>query len=1069
MYNMNGDVKMKKCLAIILSLIMIITCFPLVVTAAKKEKPAKRYTVLVLDTSDTTTFRGSSGEEIYTADTAIEYVKKASSCFIDSVGKASGDNYVAIVSYKDVATTISGFSKDFSGLKESVYSLYESSTSRSIADGLKAANSLLQNINDENAIKNVVLFTTGITNDGDYNYSGRYNEDTVGSSWRRTDTDVKLYAYANTACEEADSLKSAGVSVYTIGLFQTMEDMPEEGEDVVALFKLTAKDLATSEEHHHSVDDPEKLEFTFGEVAEDIVDPLKTITFTYQSGKDYTATCYYSDEYFYGSSYDYNPSLATMSLSFAMSAFGSSKGGEKDYSDKSRNAKKLLEEIGVEPENIEVNDWFTKKPTTDSIGAIIGSKSLTVNGEQYTLIALAVRGSGYESEWASNFTIGTTGEHNGFEEAKNNVVSFLKKYVAEKNVTGPVKIWITGYSRAAATANLVGGAIDNGAVISDNISYDYNDVYTYCFEPPAGALTSEVKNKVKYNNIFNIINSSDPVPYVAPAALGFCRYGVDYFLPSQESSPKTYKEQRDKMLEFYYELDSTSDYVVDDFQMKNIELKNYFPGGKEISLIQDDKKHDYSQGMFLSNYVSIISNEFLINRETYVNNYQNEIREVCSVMFGSNKEQSDVLIESVVAQAKSGWPELIWASLWNDSFEFIFGEYNIYTVISDWLETGLEDAGITDYDKETIDSAAKNLADLIVGLAVIHPNYMTTAVMNIECLGAAHYPELCYSWLASMDDNYDKEAKVEFNNGGYRIIRINCDVDIEVFNKDGIVIASIEDEAPSDLKDSSYLYGVDADGQKYVVLPIDSDYDISITGREDGTVNYSINEYCSSSGGYTRSINYFDIELGKDEKLSGKIPAYSEDEITDDTPDGSKAKYALFDSENNEIECDSDESGANVSQRIFDVNALSSNEEYGVVTGSGIRQFGTFAQVEAIPIEGNLFVGWYKNDELVSTESVYRVCVKENIDLVAKFEENTCPHENCSEWVVIKEATKTEKGFRERTCLDCGYKMTEEIPEKTIVGQIILIVVICAVALILVVGIAVIIIVVVSKKRKKIN
>lgn len=71
---------------------------------------------------------------------------------------------------------------------------------------------------------------------GDYSYSGQYDENTVGSSWHRTDTQVRLYAYANSACAQAELLKEKDIGVYTIGLFQTMEQMPEEGQDVVSFF-----------------------------------------------------------------------------------------------------------------------------------------------------------------------------------------------------------------------------------------------------------------------------------------------------------------------------------------------------------------------------------------------------------------------------------------------------------------------------------------------------------------------------------------------------------------------------------------------------------------------------------------------------------------------------------------------------------------------------------------------------------------------------------------------------------------------------------------------------------------
>ena len=1007
---------MKRVLAGVLALVMLLCCMPEMAHAAGTDDQVKRYTVLVLDTSSSSTFIGSSGEEIYTADTAIEYVQKASSRFLDNISEAPGDNYVAVVSYKDSGTTVSNFTNDFDSLKNKINNLYASGTTRSISSGLAYANTLLQGIADENVIKNVVLFTTGMTNAGDYSYSGQYDENTVGSSWHRTDTQVRLYAYANSACAQAELLKEKDIGVYTIGLFQTMEQMPEEGQDVVSFFKLTANDLATSDDYYYPVDDPDNLEFTFGEVADDIVNQLKEITFTYQSGKDYTATCYYTNDYFAESAYTYNPSLATMSLSFAMSAFGSSKGGQSDYSNKSVNAKQLLMDIGVPEANIQTNDWFTQKPTTDSIGVVVGNMPITVKGENYTLIVLAVRGGGYESEWASNFTIGISGQHNGFNTAKNNVLDYLKTYVEEQNITGAVKFWITGYSRAAATANLVGGAIDNGAVISTDISYAYDDIYTYCFETPAGALTADVKGQAKYNNIFNIINSSDPVPYVAPAAMGFGRYGIDRYLPSQESS-SNYASLKAKMLNIYNTLDSTEGYVVDDFQMKKLEMKNWLPGGEKISFVQDDTKNNYSQGLFLSNYVTILAKEFIGSRDNYVSAYQDEIREICSVMFGCTDEQSKKLMDSLISQAKNEWGDLAWSYVWNVGINPWGSEDDALQVVSNWLKKAVNDAGITNYNEATIDAAGKNLSVLLLALVSNHPNYFTTAIMNGNGLGAAHYPELCYSWLASMDNNYTEGARVEFNNGGYRVVRINCAVDVDVYDNNGNKIASIENEQPNTTLDSSYIYGVDEDGQKYIVLPIDSDFDIYITGREDDLVNYSVSEYSALAGDYTRNINYFNIELKQGEKLSGTIPSYSDDEIENDTPNGSNAVYTLLDPKGNPIQSDSDKRGAAVSQDVFNVNVVSSNPKHGVVSGSGAHQYGTFAQVEAVALDGYQFVGWYRDNNLVSTDEVYRVCVTEDIELIGVFEETTCPHNETE----IRDA-------QEASC-EAGY--TEDIPVVT--------------------------------------
>ncbi len=567
----------------------------------------------------------------------------------------------------------------------------------------------------------------------------------------------------------------------------------------------------------------------------------------------------------------------------------------------------------------------------------------------------------------------------------------------------------------------------NGIVTSEELYKLDDDIYTYCFETPAGALTADVKGQAKYNNIFNIINSSDPVPYVAPAAMGFGRYGVDRYLPSQESS-SNYATLKANMLNIYNGLDSTEDYIVDDFQMKKLEIKNWLPGGEEISFVQDDTKNNYSQGLFLSNYVTILAKEFIGSRDNYVSVYQDEIREICSVMFGCTDEQSKKLMDSLISQAKNEWEDLAWSYVWNVGINPWGSEDDALQVVSNWLKKAVNDAGITNYNEATIDAAGKDLADLLLALIANHPNYFTTAIMNGSGLGAAHYPELCYSWLASMDNNYTEGARVEFNNGGYRVIRINCAVDVDVYDDNGNKVASIENEQPNTTLDSSYIFGVDEDGQKYVVLPIDSDFDISITGREDDLVNYSISEYSALAGDYTRNINYFNIDLKQGEKLSGTIPSYSDDEIANDTPNGSNTVYTLLDPNANPIDSDSDKSGAAVSQDVFNVNVVSSNPKHGVVSGSGAHQYGTFAQVEAVALEGYQFVGWYRDDSIVSTDTVYRVCVTEDIELVGKFEEASCPHNDTE--IRGKINASCSDGYTGDTyCNDCG--------EKIMTGQVI--------------------------------
>lgn len=976
----------KGLLCVFLSIIMLLSVFPVSAFEVNNNDNIIRYTVLILDAS------GSM------SGTPTSVQKQAAIKFCESLASDNGTNYIALVKINTSSSLVKDFTTDITALETYINSL-PASGGTNINQSLTIADNLLSSIDktQNSIIKNIVLCSDGLPESGNYSYTGPY-----------TSSDYYDYGYANSAYDTANKLKGS-YTIYTLGFFHDLYDSE------LAFGRRFMNDIQNG--GYYEVTDVDELEFTFGEVADDIINEVKEITFTYQSGNDYAATCYYTNDYFVESSYTYNPSLATMSLSYAMSAFGSSKDGG-NYSNKSVNAQQLLKDIGVPEENIETNDWFTKKPTTDSIGVIAGNMPITVKGKDYTLIALAVRGGGYEQEWASNFTIGSSGQHSGFNTAKDNVISFLRSYIENQNITGAVKFWITGYSRAAATANLVGGALDNGTSVGANISYDYKDIYTYCFETPAGTLTSRVKGQTKYKNIFNIINSSDLVPYVAPAAMGFGRYGVDKYLPSAESDPNNYGNLKYEMLKVYNNLPSTDAYIVDNFQMKKVVLKNILPGGK--SPVQDDTKNNYSQGLFLSNYITILSNDFVKNRNNYVSNYQAEIREICSVMFGCTDAQFKKVIEYFGKNWKPLLGSLISGYLKESAKLFWANEEKALQVISDSLKAAFDYANITNYDEKTIDAAGKKLGDLALALLSNHPNYAATAFSNGSGLFAARYPELCYSWLASMDKNYIEGAKEKFNNGGHRIVRINCPVDIDVYDENNNIIASIENEEPVSLSQSSYIYGIDADGQKYVVLPVDSDYQISITARENTQVNYGIDEYSALSGAYTRNINYLNVDLKQGDSITGIIPSYSETEVEEDTPDGSSVKYSLLNENNEEITADSNLSGEDVSRKYYTVNVESDNPNAGIAIGSSTHKYGEFAQIEAIALDGYKFSGWYSNGKLQSSEPVYRLCVTENIELTAKFNSDNCMHKN-TELRNANDSTCSSNGYTgDLYCLDCG-------------------------------------------------
>ena len=147
-----------------------------------------------------------------------------------------------------------------------------------------------------------------------------------------------------------------------------------------------------------------------------------------------------------------------------------------------------MSDMGCVDEDIYVNDNYLKRPDRNTIGCCIGRKTLS---DGKNLVIIAVRGGGYEAEWAGNVTLGESGEHKGFSTAAGQVFSALKDYLAERGIDGKssnTKFWIAGYSRAGATSNLTAKRIID--------AYDNSGARTFAYpiEAPKGGLESAKKS-----------------------------------------------------------------------------------------------------------------------------------------------------------------------------------------------------------------------------------------------------------------------------------------------------------------------------------------------------------------------------------------------------------------------------------------------------------------------------------------------------------------------------------------------------------------------------------------------
>ena len=254
---------------------------------------------------------------------------------------------------------------------------------------------------------------------------------------------------------------------------------------------------------------------------------------------------YYSDGYFAQEPEYYNEHFASFAASMALASMPVSYEGEYSEEKSTKYIVDMFNAIGY-------TDVFVHYPEPEyfgedaenlsTIGYAIAKKNIVVNGKETTVIAIGTRGLDYRAEWASNVTLGSgTGEAKGFGDAARQVKAGIDKYIADKGIDADsATFFITGYSRAGATSNLVAKKLTD--------EYGENKVYAYCFEAPKGGVASEMKPGHTYANIHNVINAVDIVPTVGPEQMGFIRYGVDHIVPGYEVGTDGYNEQKALML-----------------------------------------------------------------------------------------------------------------------------------------------------------------------------------------------------------------------------------------------------------------------------------------------------------------------------------------------------------------------------------------------------------------------------------------------------------------------------------------------------------------------------------------
>jgi len=648
-------------------------------------------------------------------------------------------------------------------------------------------------------------------------------------------------------------------------------------------------------------------------------------------------------------------------------------------------------------------------PQMNSIACVIANKKIG----NATVIAIGIRGSGYGAEWGGNFNVGTAEEHEGFRIAKEKVLNYLSDYIKNNNITGDVKFWISGYSRAAATSNLVAATLDEGASSYSYISslnYTPEDVYAYTFETPIPTKDKNTKNAL-YTNIFNIINRIDYVPKVAPETWGYSRYGVDCFLPSPETyGSKEYDTLLKKMKTQHKNITGkkyTENFTFYDAKF-SVKTTGLFNRVFDISFVAPNG--NVSQSRYLDEFITIIANNVIKSTSNYVNNYQSSVQKLMIALLGGGFENVEVP-ENTINEIKAALFEGIKSKIFNNKNDA--WRSTLATILS----------SIDKFNLSYIDSYnLLGMVDEAIITGIAGYNYVYTLIENASDIKPAHFPEMNFAWVTALDG----ETIIEKINGkSYRVIKYNCPIDIKLYDEDDILLATICGDNVDIAEDCYLSIYIDSNGQKCFCLPEDVKYRFEITGTDNGEMNCSFNTYDFTTGQTIETINYYDISVSEGSQFFVEVDSKESDF---DAPAKSLAEQVIIRNESDEeIEIDEilDTENATITVTVGSDSLLSP------AIGGGMYNKGEFAKVEAYADTSEAFVGWYIDGQLVSTDASYRFMPENDCKIVAKWTSYCSVNGHIdSEWIIDIDATCAEEGLKHIECTVCGETLKTEAIAK---------------------------------------
>ena len=238
--------------------------------------------------------------------------------------------------------------------------------------------------------------------------------------------------------------------------------------------------------------------------------------------------CQMNYSWFFGDNTVYNSELSKLSILFASDIYSGSSLALSDSVGTNTitgaSITTVMDYFGMEnTTSVSLNTLYSDIHLSE---VALGYHNVKVGTELKTVLAVTVRGTNATiEEWSSNFDIGDIStdtpdddwrnplNHKGFDIAANRILREVEKYIDQQNLDrDAIVYWVTGHSRGAAIANIVGANLEKGG----------KTAFTYTFAAPNCTLDTEAHS---YTSIFNVINEDDFVPCLPMEYWGYTTYG----------------------------------------------------------------------------------------------------------------------------------------------------------------------------------------------------------------------------------------------------------------------------------------------------------------------------------------------------------------------------------------------------------------------------------------------------------------------------------------------------------------------------------------------------------------